>query len=112
MTPASGLDETTFELWRQAGASWQSPAGAATRDTTQNWVEESGITEFSVWTISGGAGPICGVLSPISQYFEAEGSEGSVVVTALASCGWTAGANVSWIDVMSSQSGAGTEVVS
>ena len=109
---ASGLDETTFELWRQAGGSWQSPASAATRDTTQNWVEESGITEFSVWTIAGGAGPICGVLSPISQYFEAGGSEGSVIVTALANCSWAASSNVSWIEVMSSPSGTGTEVVS
>jgi hypothetical protein len=107
-----GLDETGFELWRQAGPNWVSPSGAATRNTTANWVEESGITEFSPWTISGSTGPICGVLSPNSQYFTARGGEGSVIVTALASCSWTATSNASWLEVTSSQSGSGTEIVS
>jgi hypothetical protein len=109
---ASGLDETGFELWRQDGASWVSPAGAATRDTALNWVEESGITQFSPWTMAGGAGPICGVLMPRCQLFEVRGAEGSVVVTALANCSWSATPNVSWIEVTSNQIGAGTEVVS
>ncbi len=108
---ATGLDESSFELWRYSGASWVSPSGAATRDTAQNWVEETGITQFSQWTIAGGSGPSCGVLTPNSQFFRAAGALGSVVVTALPGCGWTAASNASWLQVTSSQSGTGSDVV-
>ncbi len=53
----NALSESTLELWRYNGSSWVSPAGSATRDTTQNWVEESGITAFSPWAIAGPSGP-------------------------------------------------------
>lgn len=43
----NGLSEASLELWRYSGASWVSPAGSAPRDTTQNFVEETGITAFS-----------------------------------------------------------------
>src|SRR5206468_5886627 len=52
-----GLSESSLELWRYNGSSWQSPAGAATRDATQNWVEETGVTAFSPWAIAGPSGP-------------------------------------------------------
>jgi hypothetical protein len=53
----NGLNESTLELWRYNGASWVSPTGGATRDTTNNWVEETGITAFSPWAIAGPTGP-------------------------------------------------------
>ena len=53
----NGLNESTLELWRYNGSVWQSPAGAATRDTSANWVEETGITAFSPWAIAGSSGP-------------------------------------------------------
>ena len=108
---ASGQDESMFELWRQSGPNWLSPSGIATRNTTQNWVEETGITQFSPWTIAGGSGPICGVLSPNSQFFVVQGAEGNIVVTGLASCSWTAASNASWIELTSSESNSGSDVV-
>jgi hypothetical protein len=108
---APGLDETTFELWRYAAPNWVSPAGGATRDTVQNWVQETGITQFSQWTIAGGTGPICGVLTPNSQFFGIQGSEGSIIVTALGGCSWTATSSASWLEITSSPSGAGTDIV-
>ncbi len=56
-TELNGLNESTLELWRFNGSSWVSPAGAATRDTAQNFVEETGITAFSPWAIAGPSGP-------------------------------------------------------
>jgi len=53
----NGLNEAAIELWRYNGSTWQSPSGAAIRDTTSNWVEETGVTAFSPWTIAGAAGP-------------------------------------------------------
>ncbi len=108
---ATGLDESSFDLWRYDGANWLSPLGTATRDTAQNWVQETGIAQFSQWTIAGASGPSCGVLTPNSQFFRAAGSGGSVVVTALPACGWTAASNASWLQVTSSQSGTGSDVV-
>ncbi len=110
-TEATGLDESSFELWRYGGPNWLSPPGTATRDTAQNWIQETGIAQFSQWTIAGGSGPSCGVLTPNSQFFRAAGAAGSVVVTAFPGCGWTAASNASWLQVTSSQSGAGSDVV-
>lgn len=110
-TEATGLDESSFELWRYETPNWLSPPGSARRDTAQNWVQETGITQFSQWTIAGGSGPSCGVLTPNSQFFTVAGAEGSVVVTALASCPWTASSNASWLEITSSQTGSGTDIV-
>jgi hypothetical protein len=108
---AGGLDESSFELWRDTGMGWVSPSGTATRNTVQNWAEESGITQFSPWTIAGNAGPICGVLAPNSQFFTVQGSESGIMLTALANCGWTAFSNASWLEVTSNPSGAGSDVI-
>ncbi len=53
----NGVSETMLELWRYNGSAWVSPSGEATRDTAQNFVEETGITEFSPWAIAGPTGP-------------------------------------------------------
>ncbi len=53
----NGLNESNLELWRFNGSTWQSPAGSATRDSSANWVEETGITAFSPWGIAGPSGP-------------------------------------------------------
>ncbi len=106
-----GLDESSFQLWRYVAPNWVSPAGGATRDTTQNWVQETGITQFSQWTIAGGSGPTCGVLTPNSHFFGVQGSGGSIIVTALAGCSWAAQSSVSWLEVTSSASSSGTDIV-
>jgi len=56
-TELNSLSEASLELWRFNGSTWQSPAGAATRDASANWVEESGVSAFSPWAISGPTGP-------------------------------------------------------
>jgi len=52
----NGNDEATLQLWRRDGASWASQ-GATSRDATDNWVETTGVTQFSPWTIGGPGGP-------------------------------------------------------
>ncbi|HJT68495.1 MAG TPA: choice-of-anchor Q domain-containing protein [Pyrinomonadaceae bacterium] len=44
-------DETTMGLWRLGGAGW-SRQGKTANDTSNNWVELSGVTQFSPWTLS------------------------------------------------------------
>lgn len=51
----NGNSEATLELWRKNGT-WGSQ-GVTTADTTSNWVEKTGITGFSPWTIAGPTGP-------------------------------------------------------
>ena len=51
----NGNTEATLELWRKSGT-WGSQ-GATTRDAGNNWVEKTGITAFSPWTIAGPTGP-------------------------------------------------------
>jgi hypothetical protein len=51
----NGNGESTLHLWKLSG-SWadQDPTGASTtRDTTNNWVKQTGITGFSDWTLAG-----------------------------------------------------------
>ncbi len=47
-TPA---DEPSLGLWRLGGSGW-SRQGRTAADTANNWVEKSGVTQFSQWTLS------------------------------------------------------------
>jgi hypothetical protein len=55
----NGNTEATLELWRKDGTTWNSQ-GATTRGTavdTDRWVEATGVTAFSPWTIGPPSGP-------------------------------------------------------
>lgn len=47
----NGNDESTMSLFRSNGSIW-TMQGATNRNTTDNWVEYAGVTEFSPWTLS------------------------------------------------------------
>ncbi|MBX7233026.1 MAG: hypothetical protein K1X65_01495 [Caldilineales bacterium] len=47
----NGNTESTLVLWRYDGSQWLN-MGQSSRDSTNNWVEQSGITTFSPWAIS------------------------------------------------------------
>jgi hypothetical protein len=47
----NGNQEATLDLWRFDGASW-SAQGRTAFDSTSNWVEKSGVTGFSQWTLA------------------------------------------------------------
>ena len=52
------------------------------------------------------------ILSPTSQTFSSSGGSGSVSVSALTGCAWSASSNNSWITIVSGGSGNGTGTVS
>ena len=52
----NGNSEATLDLWKKDGSNWVSQ-GASTRDSTDNWVEKTLISSFSLWTIAGPTGP-------------------------------------------------------
>lgn len=52
----NGNSEPSLELWRRDESAWISQ-GATLRDSSANWVEQTMVTSFSPWTISGPAGP-------------------------------------------------------
>ena len=45
------LVESGLVLWRYTGISW-ARVGASARDTSANWVEQTGVTAFSPWALS------------------------------------------------------------
>ena len=49
----NGNDESMLNLWRR-DASWMSQ-GFTSRNSTENWVEKTGVTQFSPWAIAPGA---------------------------------------------------------
>ena len=64
----NGNTESGLVLWRYNGATWQN-AGQSAMDTTNNWVEQSGVTAFSPWALASGAptAVTLGSLSATSQ---------------------------------------------
>ena len=52
----NGNAESTLQLWRSDGTSWAA-RGVTSRSSTDNWVEYTGVSEFSPWAISGQLGP-------------------------------------------------------
>jgi hypothetical protein len=47
-------DETTLVLWRKDGTWNNAPGVTTTRNTTDNWVQTDGVTQFSPWAIAPG----------------------------------------------------------
>jgi len=72
----NGNSEGTLELWREDGSNWVSQ-GATTRDSTDNWVEQTLITSFSPWTIAGPTGP---TYVAMVGYSANEGRDGKVLL--------------------------------
>ena len=56
----NGNTESSLQLWRYDGTAWTAQ-GATSRDTSNNWVEYTGVTQFSPWAISGLAPTAAGV---------------------------------------------------
>ncbi len=52
----NGNSEGALELYRYDGAMWNS-VGALNRDGTANWVEQSGLADFSRWVLSATTAP-------------------------------------------------------
>lgn len=52
----NGVDEAQAELYRYNGSSWDN-MGQSSRDATNNWVEQTDLTQFSLWAISDAAPP-------------------------------------------------------
>jgi hypothetical protein len=52
-TDLNGNTESILNLWRKDGSTWNNQ-GAVTHDPTNNWVRQTGITQFSPWTIANG----------------------------------------------------------
>jgi len=50
----NGNAEGSLALYRDTGSSWN-PEGASVRSTTENWVEQAGVTQFSRWALSSAA---------------------------------------------------------
>lgn len=48
----NGNPEATLQLWRKDAATGWKAQGASNRNTTDNWVEVAGVTQFSPWTLS------------------------------------------------------------
>jgi type IX secretion system substrate protein len=48
----NGLDESTLELWKQGKKNW-SNVGYSSRSAIDNYVEKTGISTLSRWTLSG-----------------------------------------------------------
>lgn len=48
----NGLDENTLVLWKSSNLLTWSNMGFSTRNTTSNYVEKTGLTDFSRWTLS------------------------------------------------------------
>ena len=48
----NGNDEANLALWRDDGSAWTN-VGKSSADTAANWVEQSGVTTFSPWALSG-----------------------------------------------------------
>ncbi len=68
----NGNLESTLQLWRNDGSNWL-PQGATNRNTTQNWVEYNGVTQFSPWTLSGPLAPTAAGVSVSGRVLTADG---------------------------------------
>jgi fibronectin-binding autotransporter adhesin len=79
----NGNAEGSLTLWRAVGspsATW-TDQGFTTRDGTNNWVQLTGITAFSNWTLAGGVSPTAANGSVSGQILDSNGNpvEGAVV---------------------------------
>ncbi|HEX5735746.1 MAG TPA: BACON domain-containing carbohydrate-binding protein [Blastocatellia bacterium] len=73
---------------------------------------DSNTSEFARCFLVGGGGGCSYSISPTGSSFPARGGEGSVTVNTSNNCNWTAVSNVSWIVIVSADSGTGPGTVS
>jgi len=107
----NGNNESTLLLWRNDGTNWITQ-GATNRNTTDNWVEYAGVTQFSPWTFSSSNSGCTFSLNLASQNFVSDGGSGIVNVTSQSGCDWTAVSNdPGFIDITSGNSGNGNGTV-
>jgi|GEM_PF-2623348 len=109
------LNENTLHLWRFNGTQYQmQPDAQTTRDTTNNWVQVSGVTAFSPWVTAPAAPTVsCHYpLSPASAALPASGGSGNFLVQTQEGCAWTAATQASWITLNGGVSGTGLGSVS
>jgi hypothetical protein len=108
----NGNGEATLGLWRKSAA-WAN-LGANTRNATDNWVELTGIAQFSPWVISGPALPVgCSYsISPTFAYLASRGGAAGFNVTAAITCAWTAQTSDPWLFFTSDPTGTGNGTVS
>lgn len=67
----NGNTEASLQLFRRNGAVW-SAQGATARDTANNWVETSGVTQFSPWAL-GNVAPTAANVSVNGRVLTADG---------------------------------------
>jgi CSLREA domain-containing protein len=82
----NGCVEANLGLWRLGGAGW-SRQGSTAADTTNNWVQLAGVTQFSPWALSSAK-------SDTTTTITADTPDPSVVNTAVP-INWTVVSNVS-----------------
>jgi hypothetical protein len=71
----NGNTEATLDLWRNNGSVW-TDQGATTRDTGNNFVQLTGVTQFSPWALaSGGNVPTAVKLTKFNAASYADGVE-------------------------------------
>jgi hypothetical protein len=103
----NGNSEATLKLFRFDSPNW-TQITPTTSDTINNWVEASGITTFSPWTISsnGPIMPVCS-LTP-SSATNAAGTSHTVTVTVTNSIGGSplSGVTVNFLVTMGPNAGA------
>ncbi|MGI8639174.1 MAG: carboxypeptidase regulatory-like domain-containing protein [Pyrinomonadaceae bacterium] len=71
----NGNSESALQLWRRDGTSWNAQ-GATNRNTTQNWVEFAGVTQFSPWAIANNAPPTAASVSVSGRVLSAANGRG------------------------------------
>jgi hypothetical protein len=68
----NGNAEATLQLWRRGALGWTAQ-GATNRNTTQNWVEYAGVTQFSPWALSGPLAPTAAFVNVSGRVSTASG---------------------------------------
>jgi hypothetical protein len=72
----NGNDEAFLEIWHCESGAWVKEAGTHSRDTTNNWVQVTGVDSFSGFAIASGSPTVVTLSS-----FEVTPAEGSILVT-------------------------------
>lgn len=68
----NGNNEAALQLFRNNGSNWNLQ-GVTSRNTTQNWVEFTGVTQFSPWTVSSNLAPTAAAVSLSGRVTDALG---------------------------------------
>ncbi len=58
----SGINENNLQMWQQVNGRW-TLRSVTSRDTSNNWVQKTGLTSFSLWALSDSGAPTAVTLS-------------------------------------------------